>query len=361
MGVGLSESSIGIKIADGTFYPVLEEGFQGRKKVVLTTVRDDQTAVQIDLYRGQGRTLEDAEYVGSLIIENITPSPRSEPEIEVVLGMDEQGNLEATASDRITGEQQTLSVSMESLGPDRTYDIPEFSFEKDEDLDTAPAGTGGPYGAGGFGFEEEAVGPEDGADRLPAGAEGPGGGQSGLEDEELIAGEAWPVGEQDRRHRHPGPRERHRRRPLLLALLIVLALLLIAGVAWLVYRGLEGQEVPALQTSAADGSSAADGGAEPPAAAPPARPPAAAEEPAPAVPVKAEASAADGSARRGAASRDAGVGSQGRSVVPDQMGRYALGPLGDLLPEPLAVPEDREGQPNQEPGSDFCGNETVHP
>ena len=317
MGGGLKESSIGIKIADGTFFPVLEDGYEGRKKVVLTTVRDDQTAVQIDLYRGQGGTLEDAEYVGSLIIENITPSSKGEPEIEVVLGMDAQGNLEATASDRVTGEQQTLSVSMESLGPDRTYDIPEFSFEKDEPLTSIPPG------AGDFGFEaetfepdlgsEEAIGSEAGGeddgfraadfrvdgDRSPGGRE-PGaevatGGRDGLEDEELIAGEAWPADRQERKRRLE-PRGRRGRRPLLLVLLIVLALLLIAGVAFLVYRGLEGQPVPELQAGGAAPAPPQAAEAAPPAPATDADPPPAAAaaapaaaEPVPAVPVMAAA------------------------------------------------------------------------
>ncbi len=199
----LSDSSIGIKIADGTFYPVLEEDFRGRKRVVLTTVRDNQTAVQIDLYRGQGRALEGAEYVGSLIIENIQPAPKGEPEIEVVLGLDEQGNLNATANDKLTGEKQSLSVSMQSLGPDRTYDIPEFSFEK----------TPGEPLAG-----EPPAAPER---------------------EEPIAGESYPVDSRDRRLEHL---ERRRRSPLLLALIIVLALLLIAGVGYLILGGFKGPQ-----------------------------------------------------------------------------------------------------------------------
>ncbi len=235
MGVGLSDSSIGIKVADGTFYPVLEEGFEGRKKVILTTVRDSQTAVQIDLYRGQGQTLESAEYVGSLIIENIPPSPKGDPEIEVVLGMDRQGNLDATASDRVTGERQTLSVSMQSLGPDQTYDIPEFSFDKDE------ATAAGPAAAEPIGLEDESVGHED---EPGVTQDEPG----GLEDEDLIAGEAYPVDSGDRRRGHLEHRGQRKRSPLLLAILIVLALLIIVGVAWLVYSGLSGPTVPSLQS-----------------------------------------------------------------------------------------------------------------
>ena len=95
--------SIGIKMADGSLYPVLEKGFVGDKKLVLTTVRDDQTEVHIDLYHGAAEeAVDSSKYIGSLIIENIDPSPKGDPEIAVQLGKTEEGTLNASASDRLT-------------------------------------------------------------------------------------------------------------------------------------------------------------------------------------------------------------------------------------------------------------------
>lgn len=37
---------IGIKLADGSFYPVMEEGKPFTKNLELTTVKDNQTTVQ---------------------------------------------------------------------------------------------------------------------------------------------------------------------------------------------------------------------------------------------------------------------------------------------------------------------------
>ena len=54
--------TIGIKLADGTFYPVLEEGTPKKRMLDLTTAKDNQTKVQIDLYRSENGTMEDAEY-----------------------------------------------------------------------------------------------------------------------------------------------------------------------------------------------------------------------------------------------------------------------------------------------------------
>ena len=83
----MSKGKIGIKVADGSFYPVLEEDYLGQKKLVLTTVRDNQDTVQIDLYQGQSERAEKRDYVGTLVIENIEPSPKREPEIEVEEGL----------------------------------------------------------------------------------------------------------------------------------------------------------------------------------------------------------------------------------------------------------------------------------
>ena len=125
----LAGSTIGIKIADGSYYPVLAEGFTGTKRLTLTTVKGGQDRVQIDLYRGEGHILDNALYIGSLIIENIPPAAQGEPEIELILGLDAKGELTAEASDRSTGECQTFSIGMRTLEEGETYEVPEFAVE----------------------------------------------------------------------------------------------------------------------------------------------------------------------------------------------------------------------------------------
>ena len=62
----MSVSTIGIKVADGSYYPVIEVDFRGTRKLVLTTAKDNQEKVQVDLYRGNGSALSEARYIGSL-------------------------------------------------------------------------------------------------------------------------------------------------------------------------------------------------------------------------------------------------------------------------------------------------------
>ena len=52
--------TIGIKLADGSFYPILKEGTAEKKELNLTTVKDNQTTVQVDLYRSETESMQDA-------------------------------------------------------------------------------------------------------------------------------------------------------------------------------------------------------------------------------------------------------------------------------------------------------------
>lgn len=127
-------SSIGIKIANGEFYPVIEESSTVKKRLVLTTVHDGQRSVQIDLYKSAARSMADAEYIGSLVVEQIAPKAKGEPSIELVIGSDGGNELNAEAVDldaSDSGDRQRLTVSMQALDEDRTYEVPDFELEPD--------------------------------------------------------------------------------------------------------------------------------------------------------------------------------------------------------------------------------------
>lgn len=222
----MGDSTIGIKVADGSYYPVLEHGFTGTKKLTLTTAKKNQGKVQIDLYRGNGATLTEAHYIGSLIIENIPPASQGEPEIELLLGIDDNGQLSAQASDNRTGESQKFSTTITTLSADDTYEEPEFEVE-----DTPPGRTD---------FEEPP-----------------------------LTGESYPVSEEDRR------KERvHAKGPniLLLVLFVIFGVLLVAAIAYFVYRSVSGPQAPPLGATGEATAPAAQT-PSPPAAAPAAQTP----------------------------------------------------------------------------------------
>ena len=131
----MDNGKIGIKVADGSFYPILDEGIAQKKRLVLTTVKDNQESVQIDLYKGRGEEMADAAYVGSLLIENISPDTQGSAEVELVVGVDEEGNLESIAEDKRSGARQSLSVGLKDLDESGLYEVPDFSFEEDTDIE----------------------------------------------------------------------------------------------------------------------------------------------------------------------------------------------------------------------------------
>ncbi len=295
----MGDSTIGIKVADGSYYPVLEHGFTGTKKLTLTTAKNNQGKVQIDLYRGNGTTLSEAHYIGSLIIENIPPASKGEPEIELLLGIDDNGQLSARASDSRTGETQDFSTTIATLSAEDTYEEPEFEVE-----DTPPGRTD---------FEERP-----------------------------LTGESYPVTEEDRR------RERvHAKGPniLLLVLFVIFGVLLVAAIAYFVYRSIPGPHVPPLGTT---------GAATAPAA-----------QPTPAAQAPQTSTAAAGRPRCPAGRRSRGADpvqacGHGRGDVPDQEWRHLVGHCRHLLSKPMAVSQAGQGQFHQESGSDFCGHTDQH-
>ena len=204
----MSESTISIKVADGSFFPVLEPGFTGRKKLTLTTAKDNQNKVQIDLYSGGDASVGDTRYIGSLIIENIPSARQGEPEIELLIGLDSEGQLEAEASEKETGESQRFSTSVNNLPEEDILGAPDFEEGEapSPDID----------------FEEPALSSET---------------------EEEEEGEA------------PAPTQRKGANILLLAVFVVLGLLLVGAAAYFIWRATEGSsrsatsQAPVAQTA----------------------------------------------------------------------------------------------------------------
>ena len=91
-----------------SFYKILDEGTAGTKQLVLTTVKDNQTTVQIDLYRSETDSMSDAEYVDTLRIKNLEPHPNGEPNLQLYVSIDDNGELHATVDDPETGKSSQI-------------------------------------------------------------------------------------------------------------------------------------------------------------------------------------------------------------------------------------------------------------
>ncbi|MDY5124666.1 MAG: LysM peptidoglycan-binding domain-containing protein [Treponema sp.] len=139
--------TIGIKLADGSFYPVLEEGKPVTKSLDLTTAHNNQTKVMVDLYRSENCTMDDAEYVDSLQIDNLVEHPIGEPSLSFTVAIDENNKLSAKMVDPETGLESDANITLvsrtleERLHPDEynisdTIDGTALSENSDSDDDT---------------------------------------------------------------------------------------------------------------------------------------------------------------------------------------------------------------------------------
>jgi hypothetical protein len=100
--------------------------------------------------------MADALYVGSLVVENLKPLPRGEPNIEMILSSNSAGQITADAMDldsSVNGAPQHLSVSLADVVEDDGANdgIPDFDLDLDiEPHEHPPQGLYGTVPAPGF-------------------------------------------------------------------------------------------------------------------------------------------------------------------------------------------------------------------
>ncbi len=136
--------TIGIKLADGTFYPILEEGSPKKRMLDLTTAKDNQTKVQIDLYRSETGSMEDAEYVDTLEVTKLNPHPNGEPELHLSVGLDEDNKLTAEVVDPETGKKSETEVTLVSRTLAERASPSDFEIKDEHLADTASEATFSP-------------------------------------------------------------------------------------------------------------------------------------------------------------------------------------------------------------------------
>ncbi|UTD12956.1 LysM peptidoglycan-binding domain-containing protein [Treponema denticola] len=130
-------SKIGIKLADGTFFPILDEDALLEQSLELTTVRDDQESVQINLFKQVDGT--EPEYIGSLIVEDVSTGAAGDPTINLKIKLDEEKNLSAEAVDEGSGSHQSLKVSLKNLD-EASLEGLDFDFASFDDSLTSDDG-----------------------------------------------------------------------------------------------------------------------------------------------------------------------------------------------------------------------------
>ncbi|MDR2552093.1 MAG: Hsp70 family protein [Treponema sp.] len=124
-------AAIGIKQANGDFHSILEEDAAVKKRIILTTAHDNQKSVQIDLYKSSSKTMADAMYIGSIVLDSITLKLKGEPSIEMILNSTGDGAIDVSVTDLGNpGNEQHLSVHLKSFEEDE-HEYPGFDTGKE--------------------------------------------------------------------------------------------------------------------------------------------------------------------------------------------------------------------------------------
>ncbi|MCG8480829.1 MAG: LysM peptidoglycan-binding domain-containing protein [Spirochaetales bacterium] len=110
---------IGIRLADRSLFPVLEEDTPGRRHVVLVTAVDDQVRALIELYR----IIDDeGEFLETIVVDNLPPRPSGEAEMDLDMTVTADRTLLVRVQDGDTGNVQSVSLDLDE------YAFPSGAF-----------------------------------------------------------------------------------------------------------------------------------------------------------------------------------------------------------------------------------------
>ncbi len=82
-----------------------------RKSEVFTTAADGQTEVGVHVLQGEREMARDNKSLGMFHLTGIPAAPRGIPQIEVTFDLDANGILHATAKDRASGREQSITIT----------------------------------------------------------------------------------------------------------------------------------------------------------------------------------------------------------------------------------------------------------
>lgn len=75
------------------------------------TAHDNQAAVKVSVFEGEGLKVEDNHFLGTFDLAGIPPAPRGEQNIEVTFNIDADGILIVTAKGRATGNIEEITIT----------------------------------------------------------------------------------------------------------------------------------------------------------------------------------------------------------------------------------------------------------
>lgn len=80
------------------------------KSEVYTTIVDNQSAVEVEVYQGESPNVKNNVLLGKFLLEDLPPAPAGEPKIIVTFDYDVDGIVHVSARDKKTGREQKITI-----------------------------------------------------------------------------------------------------------------------------------------------------------------------------------------------------------------------------------------------------------
>jgi len=107
---------IGVAAGGGKIMRIFgqNQSLPATQSMTLPTARDDQTRMEIDFFQGDSESVDDADYLGTLVFDGIPIRKAGEVKVKVDIELDAEGLVKISAQDTIRNVRQGLTL--QSMG-----------------------------------------------------------------------------------------------------------------------------------------------------------------------------------------------------------------------------------------------------